>query len=103
MKMPFYLVSYILGFETVEISSWWKIQYFGDLERGATSGLDEVVVIGYGQVRKSDLTGAVGSVKAEDIEKQKAPRIDQALQGRVSGVQVVYIKWSSWIWHKHPY
>jgi len=50
--------------------------------------LDEVVVIGYGVVRKSDLTGAVGSIKASAIEKMPVARIDQAIQGRVSGVQV---------------
>lgn len=50
--------------------------------------LDEVVVIGYGTVRKSDLTGAVASVKAEDITKITASNPVQSLQGRVSGVQV---------------
>ncbi|TKG89233.1 SusC/RagA family TonB-linked outer membrane protein [Puteibacter caeruleilacunae] len=51
-------------------------------------GLDEVVAIGYGVVKKSDLTGSVGTVKAEEISKQSVTRIDQALQGRISGVQI---------------
>lgn len=50
--------------------------------------LDEVVVIGYGTVRKSDLTGSVASVKAGDITKITASNPVQSLQGRVSGVQV---------------
>lgn len=50
--------------------------------------LDEVVVIGYGTVRKSDLSGSVASVKAEDITKITAANPVQSLQGRVSGVQV---------------
>ncbi len=50
--------------------------------------LDEVVVIGYGSVRKSDLSGAVGSVKSADITKFTALDPVQALQGNVSGVQV---------------
>lgn len=50
--------------------------------------LDEVVVIGYGTVRKSDLTGSVASVKAADITKITASNPVQSLQGRVSGVQV---------------
>lgn len=50
--------------------------------------LDEVVVIGYGSVRKSDLTGAVSSVKGEDIVKAPAANPIQALQGKVSGLQV---------------
>lgn len=50
--------------------------------------LDEVVVVGYGVQRKSDLTGAVGSVKAKDIQKMPVASVDQALQGRLSGVQI---------------
>lgn len=50
--------------------------------------LDEVVVIGYGTVRKSDLSGSVGSVKAEDITKITALNPVQGLQGNVTGVQV---------------
>ncbi len=51
-------------------------------------GINEVVAIGYGTVKKSDLTGSVGSIKADEITKQSVPRVDQALQGRVAGVQV---------------
>jgi TonB-linked SusC/RagA family outer membrane protein len=50
--------------------------------------LDEVVVIGYGSQRKSDLTGSVSSVKAEELVQVPVARVDQALQGRASGVQV---------------
>ncbi|MCC5920858.1 MAG: TonB-dependent receptor [Cyclobacteriaceae bacterium] len=50
--------------------------------------LDEVVVIGYGSVRKSDLTGSVSSVKSDDIVKIPAANPAQALQGKVAGLQV---------------
>jgi len=50
--------------------------------------LDEIVVIGYGTVRKSDLTGAVSSIKSEDIRKITSSDPTQALQGKVTGVQV---------------
>ncbi|MDO6803059.1 TonB-dependent receptor [Wenyingzhuangia sp. 1_MG-2023] len=50
--------------------------------------LDEVVLIGYGSVKKSDLTGAVASVKAKEISESGAISVDQALAGRVSGVVV---------------
>ncbi len=50
--------------------------------------LDDVVVVGYGSVKKKDLTGAVSSVKAEDFEKQPVTQISQALQGRATGVMV---------------
>ncbi len=50
--------------------------------------LDEVVAIGYGVMRKSDLTGAVASVSAEQLQKTPAAGLDQALQGRAAGVTV---------------
>lgn len=50
--------------------------------------LEEVVVIGYGTVRKSDLTGSLASVDSDAFKAQKVTRIDQALQGRASGVQI---------------
>lgn len=50
--------------------------------------LDEVVVIGYGTVRKSDLTGAVSRVSAEDLVKVPATNPMQSLQGKVAGVQI---------------
>jgi TonB-linked SusC/RagA family outer membrane protein len=52
------------------------------------AALGEVVVIGYGTQRRSDLTGAVGSVGADALIERPAPSLNQALAGRVSGVQV---------------
>jgi len=54
-----------------------------------TQTLNEVVVTGYGNVRKSDYTGAVSSVKGEDLAQLPLQRADQALQGRAAGVVVV--------------
>ena len=50
--------------------------------------LDEVVVIGYGTVKKSDLTGAVSSVSAKDLQVNVAKSAANALQGRIAGVSV---------------
>ena len=50
--------------------------------------LDEVVVIGYGSVRKSDVTGSVSSVKAEELQAFPLLNAGQALQGRAAGVVV---------------
>ncbi|MEC9160693.1 MAG: carboxypeptidase-like regulatory domain-containing protein, partial [Bacteroidota bacterium] len=50
--------------------------------------LDEVVVIGYGEVKKSDVTGAISSVDVDGIEETGANNITQVLEGRSSGVQV---------------
>lgn len=51
--------------------------------------LEEVVVIGYGTVRKSDLTGAVSSVKVEETVARQSTTVDQLLAGRAAGVQVI--------------
>ena len=50
--------------------------------------LDEVVAIGYGTMKRSDLTGSVVSVKAEDMGVASAATVDQMLQGRATGLQM---------------
>ena len=50
--------------------------------------LSEVVVVGYGQMKRADLTGSVASVGEKAIEKSVATSIDQVLQGRAAGVQI---------------
>ena len=50
--------------------------------------LGEVVIVGYGTQRKSDLTGAVSSVRGADLTKIPSSSAEQALQGKVAGVQV---------------
>ena len=54
-----------------------------------TEMLEETVVIGYGVQRKSDLTGAVASVRAEDLKNQSTTDAAAALQGKVSGVHII--------------
>lgn len=54
----------------------------------STETLQEVVVVGYGTQKKSVVTGAISSVKAKDLEKVPNGRIEQSLQGRVSGVTI---------------
>lgn len=55
----------------------------------AAVGLDEIVVIGYGTVKKSDLTGAVASIKSEAIKAIPLNNVMQSLSGRATGVQVM--------------
>lgn len=55
------------------------------------TALEEVVVIGYGVVQKSELTGSVVQVKGKNLENIPASRVDQMLQGRAAGVQVSQI------------
>ena len=54
-----------------------------------TEFLDETVVIGYGVQKKSDVTGAIASVKESDLENRTTTDVAQALQGKAAGVQIV--------------
>ena len=53
--------------------------------------LKDVVVVAYGTVKKSDLTGSVSSISSEDLNRTAPVSIDQALQGRAAGVQVTQV------------
>ncbi|GAB3896887.1 TonB-dependent receptor [Larkinella knui] len=53
-----------------------------------TRSLEEVVVVGYGTVKKSDLTGSVSTIKADAIKEMPVISVDQAIQSRAPGVQV---------------
>lgn len=59
------------------------------LANSTVANLDEVVVVGYGTQKKSVVTGAISSVKAKELENVPNGRIEQALQGRVSGVTIL--------------
>lgn len=79
-------ISYI-GYAPQEITVGSRTTINVSLE-AAVSELDEVVVIGYGTVKKSDLTGAVSTVTAKSFENQPLTRVEDALQGRAAGVTV---------------
>ena len=80
------LVFSYVGYQTKEVAV--GMQTTINISLTADNTLDEVVVVGYGTQRKSDLTGAVSSVSTKDFEKQPVSRVEEALQGRASGVQV---------------
>ncbi|MDR2389051.1 MAG: SusC/RagA family TonB-linked outer membrane protein [Tannerellaceae bacterium] len=52
--------------------------------------LEEVVVVGYGVQRKSDITGAISQVRTEDMENRVAENLGQVLQGKSAGVQILF-------------
>ena len=54
-----------------------------------TETLEEVVVVGYGAMRRSDLTGSVASVRIDDDNAAKSSTLDQMLDGRAAGIQVL--------------
>jgi TonB-dependent starch-binding outer membrane protein SusC len=82
------LVYSFIGFKTVklEIADRTVINLKMDPE---VLGIDEVVVVGYGTMKKSDLSGASVSVSGESLKASGSPSIDQALQGRAAGVVAV--------------
>ena len=82
------LVFSFIGMISREISAADKQLIHVTLEEDAI-GLEEVVAIGYGVQKKSDVTGAVSTVKADELVKRPITRIEQALQGTTPGVQVV--------------
>ncbi|SNZ01749.1 SusC/RagA family TonB-linked outer membrane protein [Flagellimonas pacifica] len=53
------------------------------------TALDDVVVVGYGSQRKKDVTGAVVSISGDELTSNPLPGIDQALQGKLSGVTII--------------
>ena len=78
-------VSYI-GYQTQTVTAAPQLTII--LQEDATL-LDNVVVIGYGTARKSDLTGSVSTIKAEDFNKGPINSAEQLINGKVSGVQIM--------------
>ncbi|GAA4833037.1 TonB-dependent receptor [Algivirga pacifica] len=76
-----------IGYESKEITvgnqTSFSIALAEDIEQ-----LEEVVVVGYGIQKKSDLTGSIATVSPEDMNKTAIPNVSQALQGRVAGVNI---------------
>ena len=81
------LVFSYVGYETIEQPVGDRNTINVSLQESATQ-LEDVVVIGYGTVKKSDLTGSVAVVSSEDLNRTPAANFQKALQGRASGVIV---------------
>ncbi|WP_164891077.1 SusC/RagA family TonB-linked outer membrane protein [Botryobacter ruber] len=81
------LVFSYLGYATQEVATQGRTNISVTLAE-SNSALEEVVVVGYGTTRKRDLTGAVSSVKAEAIALSPVSSPMEALQGRVSGLDI---------------
>ncbi|MBB4803465.1 TonB-linked SusC/RagA family outer membrane protein [Flavobacterium nitrogenifigens] len=76
-----------IGFQTIEVSAAGKTKVNATLTEDANN-LNEVVVIGYGTSKKSDLTGAVSTISGTDLKKVPVANVAEALTGRIAGVQV---------------
>lgn len=80
------LVFSYIGYKTKEVAVAPKMKVTLETDSHV---LNEVVAVGYGTMKRSDITGAVVSVKAEDLEQTSAATVDQMLQGRAAGLQMV--------------
>jgi TonB-linked SusC/RagA family outer membrane protein len=81
------LVFSYIGYEKKEVEIT-KNNYIKVVLSEDAKNLNEVVVVGYGEQKRMDITGAVGSVKTADLAKAPVVSFEQALQGRVAGVNV---------------
>lgn len=81
------VISYI-GYKPQETRVSRKIPFYNIILKEDNQLLDEVVVVGYGTVKKSDLTGSVSTVGMRSFESQPITNVSQILQGRTSGVEV---------------
>ena len=87
VQNPIFALSYV-GYESIEYTP--KANGINKIElKEANKQLDDVVVVGYGTMRKKDLTGSVGIVKSSDIKSLPVPSVSDAMQGRAAGVQVI--------------
>ena len=77
-----------LGYDTVTLSVAPGAKNLSVVIRESTEMLDDAVVIGYGTVKKSDMTGSVSSVKIDQVQASQSATFDKLLQGRAAGVQV---------------
>lgn len=78
-----------IGYVTVEVPAGNGQTPLTIVLKEDTELLEEVVVVGYGTIKKSDLTGAVAAVNSDKIKDSPAANVGQALQGKVAGVQII--------------
>lgn len=81
------LVFSFVGYQQLEIPINGRTSIDVALQAQAVTG-EEMVVIGYGTLQRSDLTGSVGSVDASDMNQQAASNVSEALSGKISGVDI---------------
>ncbi|WP_298739964.1 TonB-dependent receptor [uncultured Chitinophaga sp.] len=81
------LVFTFIGYQPQEVPLNGRAAANVQLQQGSRQ-LGELVVVGYGTIRKSDLTGAVASVKAGDLVTAGMNNVSKALQGKIAGVQI---------------
>ncbi len=85
------LTASFLGFETLERKVVKGVQHYDFILKEESQKLDEVIIIGYGEVKKSDLTGSISTIGARNFGDQPVKNVSEILQGRTSGVEVTSV------------
>lgn len=80
------VISYI-GYTTTEVAVGNQSNITITIQED-TEALDEVIVVGYGTARKNDLTGAISSIKGENLTNRSTQQLSNSIQGQIAGVQV---------------
>ena len=86
---PQVLVFQYLGMEAKEVTVGPNNLNINVSMKSNAQDLEQVVVVGYGTTKKSDLTGSVATLKGGELNRTPASSVDQLLQGKISGVQVI--------------
>ena len=80
-------ISY-LGYQTIEVATDGK-DFFNILLKSDAAVLDQVVVVGYGRQKKSQVTGAISSIEVDEIKNLSNGQLQSSLQGRSAGVSIL--------------
>lgn len=83
------LIAQCLSYKTVSVKVSAKEDNIDFILEDDSEQLEEVVVVGYGAMRRSDLTGAVTSIKIDEDDAARSTSLDQMLMGKASGVQIL--------------
>lgn len=83
------LIFSLVGMQTIEMKVAAGQNIVNAVLEPAIKSLGEVVIVGYGSVKKSDLTGAVSTLKGSELNRTPSASVDQLLQGKIPGVQVI--------------
>lgn len=87
-EVGYYIVASGVGFQLYTEQITKSKTSYAIILKEEISALEEVMVVGYGTTKKKDLTGSVGSITSEDIQQIKTQTIDNALIGKIPGVNV---------------
>src|SRR5690606_15991385 len=82
------LIFSFIGFETQEVPIAADRNVINIRLKAQSTQLNDIVVVGYGEINRRDITGSISTITSKDIEKRQAVNLEDALQGMAAGLQV---------------